>query len=56
MQLKHTYIADGLTSGGGGWVHIAGAYIQNNIFVGKWTAYISGVLKLGSLMWDFKVC
>ena len=36
------------------------AYIQNNIFVGKWMGLYPGVLKTGwgggGLKWDFTVC
>ena len=37
MQKEHTYTVDGLINGGG-------AYIWNDIFVGKWMGLYPGVL------------
>ena len=48
-QKKHTYAVDGLINGGGG----GGAYIRNNIFVGKWMGlYRGGGLKSGILRYS----
>ena len=49
----------GRGGGGGAGLYPGGAYIRNNIFVGKWNGLISGgCLKTGgggALKWDFTV-
>ena len=53
MRKEHTYTVDGLINGGGGGLISRWAYIQNNIFVGKWMGlYLGGGVKSG-ILWYF---
>ena len=62
MEKEYAYTVGGLINGGGGGGGLISgwAYIQNNIFVGKWMGLYLGGLKpgegRGALKWDFTIC